>query len=1460
MSAQGTAGRASERSPITDHRPCRRRALTLALVATVTILMATPGAVQSSMDLARAVAGSSGDAASLAPAPAAEPVSPTPQAPAAGLPSAPSAQIQAATASLEQGGGPANGLPLECSSAGQGSATCKGEASAGTSAATELAPDAAASDANPLGSDLAWAVQGVPQAEQYIEYAMTWDYYDNYLVLFGGSSEGPTINVYGSETWTYQSGVWTQLYPLVSPQGRDSSGMAYSPSDDAVVLFGGYSPGTGGFLNDTWLFKAGSWTQLDINGPSPRNGFGIVYDPALGADVLFGGESPQCPQDVCNDTWEFHDDSWTLVTGAGSPPQRWQQSMAYDANDTDVVMFGGLSVDGACASNICGDTWQFNASAEWSQVPTNVLCGTVAEGACPAGKAPSPRHLASMAYDYATQEIILFGGWNTSIDFLGDTWSYSNGNWSQLSPSASPTGRSGAALAFDFSAGDGYLLLVGGQPAEITPPALLYAWNGATWVVTQPSPSVSPGATVGGSMAYDPADGYVVFFGGYNDATGAKGQTWIYLHGAWSRLGGPAPSNDYYAAMAYDPAGGYLLLFGGANGLNETWAFHGGGWTLLCAETCAYGLYAPSDRYGAGLAYDPSDQAMILFGGNAYEGSTLGYVQVAQTWAWFVVSPTTGYWVNYTGYLGSSAPAARAFPGMTYDAYDGEIVLYGGGTYSAVYGDTWTLTSLEAGWKEVGTCGGPSQSTCSSGADPSAAMVFDYDSLLDGVVMSGGVGGNAFSGYLNYQTYFFQNGSWTECTSGYTCYADYEGWATYDGWGASAYDAADGYVVTSGGEGYWYNYALGTAAYYQIPYSWVLGQPLFSQGPGLSPEHVDVGESVTFDVGATGGGIGTYSYGWNGLPTGCAPSSATVTSFTCVIQNNGFGQYGTNLVAPYTYFDPSVELIDSSGWPSAASPDTANWLGHLDVAPDPWVTLTGSTTVADVGQTVYFNVSTTDGWGPYSDTWSGLPPGCGVDVTSNATEVVTCLLTTADIGDWSPQAQSVDATGYAALSRALQLTVFPASMTTEVASNVVSLDAGQTLSLWVTPSGGDGSYSYVWTGVPAACLSDAAVLSCAVPASEIGRYAPSVTITDGLGSAVVGSYPGSIVVAAAPTATALVITNASDDPIAASDAGLSVTFTLTSTPGSGGDQVLWTGLPAGCSPSTSNSTTVSCAPTGVGSFSVTATVVDSNGVGASSPAASLLVAPALSDAEVSASALTVDIGQELTVSVTYQGGGGTVAFAWSGLPDGCVASDAATWTCSPSAAGRYTPAAHLSDAGGGSATATLASAVVVSADPTATGLKVVTSADQAVGTVSPGTVVEFELTVTAGAGGDTIVWSGLPSGCLAPNSDAIDVSCQPNASGTYTVSATETDANGVAVTSPTASLVVASPASSSSSTSPLQDAELGMLAALIVIGVVAVVLALRRPGAPRPPPSGPSPSPPPAGATSGGGTPGWKET
>ena len=139
--------------------------------------------------------------------------------------------------------------------------------------------------------------------------------------------------------------------------------------------------GSGGYLNDTWEFLHGQWTNLSagtLGAPRPRVGAGIAFDPTAHALVLFGGIADGPP---LGDTWEFEGGAWydissTLTT---SPSPRDHLVLGYDPASGTVVLFGGWSSGNGSHGRVAlGDTWVF-VSDTWSNQTVE------------SGTAPSPR-------------------------------------------------------------------------------------------------------------------------------------------------------------------------------------------------------------------------------------------------------------------------------------------------------------------------------------------------------------------------------------------------------------------------------------------------------------------------------------------------------------------------------------------------------------------------------------------------------------------------------------------------------------------------------------------------------------------------------------------------------------------------------------------------------------------------------------------------------------------------------------------------------------------------------------------------------------------------------------------------------------------------------------------------------------------------------------------------------------
>jgi Kelch motif len=282
-----------------------------------------------------------------------------------------------------------------------------------------------------------------------------------------------------------------------------------------------------------------------------------------------------------------------------------------------------------------------NASASsWTNVST---CFTVA---------PSARSDAAFAYDGQSSSLVLFGGHQGSIDF-GDTWEFSSGGWT-----------------------------------NVTPPA--------------PNGTNTPTARFGASVAYDNVSGEIVLFGGMGPR-GFDNDTWTWTTTGWHEVPtAVAPSARDYAAMAFDARLGVVVLFGGNNltgARSDTWEFNGVSWTNVTTSV----LTPPTARYEAGVAYDPVEQAVVLFGGFGTGGVR------HDTWTF------NGSGWRDLGYLNlTNSPPGRLDPQMTFDPLGGTVVLYGGaGLKNARWGDVWRFSA--GNWTNVSSSAGPAFAARSGG-------------------------------------------------------------------------------------------------------------------------------------------------------------------------------------------------------------------------------------------------------------------------------------------------------------------------------------------------------------------------------------------------------------------------------------------------------------------------------------------------------------------------------------------------------------------------------------------------------------------------------------------------------------------------------------------------------------------------------------------------------------------------
>jgi hypothetical protein len=251
-------------------------------------------------------------------------------------------------------------------------------------------------------------------------------------LLFGGAStvyEGSGAPVF-NDSWGYSGTGWSRICRSCGPDPRYDSAIAYSPTFQSTLMFGGTTIAHGvapEALGDTWVFHSGVWSQVTplcgarlepscpSSIPAPRASATLTFDPGTGRLLLFGGASVVASSGggysgSLNDAWAFTFSSpsagnWSKLSAPSPPSPRWGASAGAAPQFPGTMLFGG------CGSRGCPSaptTWEFNGN--WTPLFSG---GT---------SSPSARYFATSGTNEGNGSTILFGGKSPSS--LGDTWAF----------------------------------------------------------------------------------------------------------------------------------------------------------------------------------------------------------------------------------------------------------------------------------------------------------------------------------------------------------------------------------------------------------------------------------------------------------------------------------------------------------------------------------------------------------------------------------------------------------------------------------------------------------------------------------------------------------------------------------------------------------------------------------------------------------------------------------------------------------------------------------------------------------------------------------------------------------------------------------------------------------------------------------------------------------------------------
>ncbi len=297
--------------------------------------------------------------------------------------------------------------------------------------------------------------------------------------------------------------------------------------------------------------------------------------------------------------------------------------------------------------------------------------------------AAAPRLInASMAYDIARKQLVIFGSWYSLNGFptgmplpaspSAETWTLQNGKWTKLAPATSPPSRTWAGMAYDESRRE--IVLFGGGGFGLPLLGDTWTWNGATW--SERRPPTSPPAASAPALVYDAKLGRVIALVDFQEIT----QTWAWDGKTWARIHPSVelPGPRFMGSAAYDATRGSIVVFGDRANSADTWTFDGQTWARHIPLQGG-----PPGRQGATMAFDPSEGRVLMFGGTNTDYTPISY---RDTWLWDEA--------RWTLASNSNGPWGRNRALAVSDTTVGQVVLYGGSvgaqSVGVSYSDVWT--------------------------------------------------------------------------------------------------------------------------------------------------------------------------------------------------------------------------------------------------------------------------------------------------------------------------------------------------------------------------------------------------------------------------------------------------------------------------------------------------------------------------------------------------------------------------------------------------------------------------------------------------------------------------------------------------------------------------------------------------------------------------------------------------
>lgn len=228
-----------------------------------------------------------------------------------------------------------------------------------------------------------------------------------------------------TDTWIWDGENWHKQRPVHSPTQSAATGPVFDPARNAVEVFDFHGAGQPGTV---WTWTGSDWSarsfpsvELDENGavaarPDARGllyqqlGVGPTCDASAAGYHGVDGLSYNCMKGQSGytiTTWSWDGDRWSQLLPAQAPGS-WVPALATMTADHSIVFADLAPTDGT--------TWIWR-DGDWHPITQTIH---------PNGRA------ASLAYDEANREVVLFGGEiGTASDYSAETWIWDGRAWRQ---------------------------------------------------------------------------------------------------------------------------------------------------------------------------------------------------------------------------------------------------------------------------------------------------------------------------------------------------------------------------------------------------------------------------------------------------------------------------------------------------------------------------------------------------------------------------------------------------------------------------------------------------------------------------------------------------------------------------------------------------------------------------------------------------------------------------------------------------------------------------------------------------------------------------------------------------------------------------------------------------------------------------------------------------------------------